>query len=556
MTEHWDNGPDEIEIDLRYYWYLLHSNWWLLALMTVVAGSVAFGVSYVQPKVYRAETTLLVDAGGTTGADDLGALRVSESLAQTYAELVSSREVLEETIGELGLSDSVRELGDGVNANPVGSTQLLRISAEYGNPIIAAAVANKLAEVLITEIESFQSSRYGESQANLQEQLSYLDTQIAATQEELDAPSVTTDERTQLQSLLGEYNRQRTSVLQSIEALQLSLIQSSSNVQQTERAVAPEGAIRPNPLRNAILGAVLGLMAAVGIILAREFLDDTINDPERMSEQIGIPIIGRIMNFDADNERLITIEKPRSPQAENFRSVRLNLDYASPDQELRSILITSAAPSEGKSTLASNLAIVMAQGGKHTMLIDGDMRRPKVHRIFDVPNMVGLSNLFLPSANGSMDSASATAVENLSVVSSGPLPPNPSELFYSRRAGEIIQNAENSSDMVIVDTPPIAAMTDATAIARHVDGVILAVRFGQTKRRVLDQAIDALKQVDARILGLVITDIGNRGNRYGNYYYNYRYGYSGYSVYYQDEETQEATGLRSRLRRKTKVLEE
>lgn len=560
----WDESPDEIEIDLRYYYYLLKSQWWLLVGMALIAGLVAFGVSSLQERVYRSTATIYVDSRRGEGNADFTDLRTSQTLAETYSELITSRAILEQTVVDLGLVDQgigVRALQSVVTANPVGTTQLIRVSAENTNPQLAADIANTVSQALIDQIQEIETSGYSVSEDNLTIQLNYLDEQIATVERALGDLAESTDsttiaERNRLEALLSEYNRDYSPLLQSREEVRLKKFEASSNMRLFEQAAAATNPIRPSTMLNTIVGVMLGVIVAMAYILGRELLDDTITDPERLSVKLGIPIIGRILNFDADNERLITIHKPRSPQAENFRSVRLNLDYASPDQELRSILITSAAPSEGKSTLASNLAIVMAQGGKHTMLIDGDMRRPKVHRIFDVPNMVGLSNLFLPSANGSMDSASVTAVENLSVVASGPLPPNPSELFYSRRAGEIIQNAEKSTDMVIVDTPPIAAMTDATAIARHVDGVILAVRFGQTKRRVLDQAIEALQQVDARILGMVITDVGNRGNRYGNYYYNYRYGYSGYSVYYQDEETPKETGLGSRLRRKTKVTEE
>lgn len=553
----WDETSDEIEIDLRYYYYLLLSQWWLLLGMAVLAGAVAFGISSLQEPVYRSTATIYVDSRRGEGNADFTDLRTSQTLAETYSELITSREILEQTVVSLDLAEQgvgVRALQNVVSASPVGSTQLIRVSAEDTNPQQAADIANTVSQVLINEIQEIETSGYVASETNLTNQLSYLDEQIANVEQELaelegKSDSASIDERNRLEALLSEYNRDYSPLLQSREETRLKKFEASSNMRLFEEATAARAPIRPRTILNTAMGILLGLIAAVAYVLGRELLDDTVNDPERLSQQTGVPIIGRILNFDADNERLITIHKPRSPQAENFRSIRLNLDYASPDEELHSILITSAAPSEGKSTLASNLAIVMAQGGKHTTLIDGDMRRPKVHRIFDVPNMVGLSNLFLPSANGSMDSASPTAVDNLSVISSGPLPPNPSELFYSRRAGEIIRNVEKASDMVIVDTPPIVTMTDAAAIARHVDGVILAVRFGQTKRRVLDQAIEAVRKVDGRILGMVITDVGNRTSRYGNYYYNYRYNYSGYSVYYQNEEPSQSPSLASRLKR-------
>ncbi len=554
----WAAFNESESIDLQYYFYLFRSQWIILVLMSLLAAAAAFGASQLITPVYRSSTTLLVDVGGATDNVDLNNIRTSELLARTYVELLESRDILEKVIIELELPLSVNALKGAISASPIGNTQLVRVQVEDTNPQRASDIANAVAQALIDDVYDDETAPYIASEQNLSERLDDFDEQIESIQAQLDSlaretGSSAVSERARLDQILSDANAARTVILREYEDIRVKKNEATSNLQQVEEAIPARSPIRPRISQNTILGLFLGLIAAAALILGRELLDDTVHDPERLSRQIGIPILGRILNFDADNERLITLHKPRAPQAENFRSVRLNLDYASPDEELRSILITSAAPSEGKSTLASNLAIVMAQGGKRTVLIDGDMRRPKVHRIFDVPNMVGLSNLFLPSANGATDSISPTAIENLFVVSSGPLPPNPSELFYSRRAGEIIQNTEKVSDMVIVDTPPIATMTDAAAIARHVDGVVLAVRFGQTKQRVLDQALEALQQVNARILGLVITDIGNKNNRYGNYYYNYRYDYSGYSVYYQEEISPKKTGLRSRLKqRKTK----
>lgn len=550
MNELWEERPDEIEIDLGYYYHLLRAQWLSLLVVAVGAGIMAFAVSSLQEPVYRSTATIFVDSRRGNGSADFTDIRTSESLAETYAELITSRTVREKAIEALG----VERLDGSISANPVAGTQLIRISSESTNPARAATIANTVSQVLIDEIQGIETSGYTRSEDNFTTQLGFLDEQVLVVEENIEilrgsTDSVDIEERIRLESVLTEYNRDYSSLLRNREQVRLDKFEATSNMNLFEQAEPTLSPVRPRITLNTIIGVILGLMVMVGFILGRELLDDSVRDLDRLSMKLGIPILGQILHFDADNERLITTLKPRSPAAESFRSVRLNLDFASPDTTLRSILITSAAPAEGKSTLSSNLGSVMAQGGKRTVIIDSDLRKPRQHRSFGVMNMQGLSNLFLSSANVSLDSVmTQTAVENLFLIPSGSLPPNPSELLYSRRAGEILREAEEAVDMVIVDAPPITIMTDAAALARHVDGVVVIVRFGETKQRTLTHAIDALRHVDAKILGFVLTDVGRKDGRYG-YYYQYRYG-NQYQSYYDVETQASPRGWRDRFRRK------
>ena len=550
MNEAQDERPDEIEIDLGYYYHLLKAQWISLLIVALGAGIVAFAVSSFQEPVYRSTATIFVDSRRGNGSADYTDLRTSESLAGTYAELITSRTVLDKAAEVL----TVARLDGSISANPVAGTQLIRISAESTNAARAAIIANTVSQVLIDQIQEIETFGYTSSEENFTTQLNFLDEQVLEVEDKIEAlrgstDSVDIEERTRLETILTEYNRDYSSLLRSREQVRLDKFEATSNMRLFEEAEPALSPVRPRITLNTVIGVILGLMAMVGFILGRELLDDSVRDLDRLSMKLGIPILGQILHFDADNERLITTLKPRSPAAESFRSVRLNLDFASPDTTLRSILITSAAPAEGKSTLSSNLGSVMAQGGKRTVIIDSDLRKPRQHRSFGVMNMQGLSNLFLSSANVSLDSVmTQTAVENLFLIPSGSLPPNPSELLYSRRAGEILREAEEAVDMVIVDAPPITIMTDAAALARHVDGVVVVVRFGETKQRTLTHAIDALRHVDAKILGFVLTDVGRKDGRYG-YYYQYRYG-NQYQSYYDVETQAPPRGWRDRFRRK------
>ena len=214
---------------------------------------------------------------------------------------------------------------------------------------------------------------------------------------------------------------------------------------------------------------------------------------------------------------LITKLNPKSPISEQFRTVRTNLQFASVDKELRSMLVTSSSPSEGKSMTTANLAVVNAQQGKKVLLIDADMRKPTVHYTFRLDNLHGLSNILV--GEGTLQTATfASDVDNLDILSSGPIPPNPSELLGSKRMARLLQEALEIYDLVIFDTPPVLAVTDAQILAGIVDGSLLVIRSGQTNLEAAIKAKEALLPAKARLLGTVLND---REKQASNYYYYY-----------------------------------
>ena len=215
--------------------------------------------------------------------------------------------------------------------------------------------------------------------------------------------------------------------------------------------------------------------------------------------------------------QLIAKESPRSPISEQYRTIRTNLQYASVDKEIRSLLLTSAGPSEGKSLTTANLAVVYAQQGKKVLLIDGDLRKPTVHYTFRINNLQGLSNILIGDI--SLEEAVVTSeVENLDIISCGPIPPNPSELLGSRKMQELIEEAKQSYDMVIIDTPPVLAVTDSQILSNFVDGAILVVRSKATEIEAAQKSIEALQAVNANILGTILND---RDKKEANHYYYY-----------------------------------
>jgi len=213
------------------------------------------------------------------------------------------------------------------------------------------------------------------------------------------------------------------------------------------------------------------------------------------------------------------VNEPRSPAAEAYRTLRVNIQFASPDKPLKTILATSTSPEEGKSTTIANLAIALAETGAPTLLVDCDLRRPSLHTLFGLPNEAGLTSLMLAGtdlAAGSLP-LQATGVENLRLLTSGPLPPNPAELLASRRMSELLVLLAEQATYVLIDTPPIIAVADAAVPAARVDGVLLVVRAGKTRRDLALKARKMLDHVKANVVGVIITDARLEGSAYENY---------------------------------------
>lgn len=218
-------------------------------------------------------------------------------------------------------------------------------------------------------------------------------------------------------------------------------------------------------------------------------------------------------------EELITHLDPKSPIAEAFRTIRTNLQFSSLDSELRTIVITSAGPGEGKSTVLANLAVALAQSDQNVILVDSDLRRPTVHKKFNIENSIGLTNMLMKGPSD--DVLREVGIPNLQVVTSGPLPPNPSELLGSKMMDKVIDYLKSKAEIVLFDCPPVVAVTDAALLGRKVDGVIMVARMGVVHQEALKNAKTLLENVQARILGVVLNGVSTAQSGYGYYYYYY-----------------------------------
>ena len=522
-------------IDIKRYFYLLRSYWWVLLLTTLLGGGAAFISSSLMTPIYSTATTLLIDTNRGSSRTTASDLSAGEQLATTYAIIVESPRIRQQVADQVGLE--IDQLGK-IDADHVGGTQLLRITIENENPLLAAHIANTVAEVFANETQSLQTNGFSASKENLQAQLDYLENQIANSNnslEKLDAQTPEAiSERNRLEDLVNRQNQSYTTLLQSFEELRLAELQATSNIMQIDPAEVPLKPVRPRIMITTVLGTIVGLLLGVGIVLFSDFLDDTIKssaDIERLTRVPVMASVGRLRK--ATNEpgsELITINQPRDPSSESFRDLRTALLFSAVDKPNGTIVVTSANPSEGKSTVAANLAVVLAQAGNNVLLVDCDLRRPRQSTIFGRPNHTGLSMLLLeynPQADASeADAVISNAIQpvslgaqgsNLWLMASGPIPPNPSELLGSAKMKVVLAQLSTRYDYVIIDTPPALIVTDPYVISMRADGVILVVSAGSTRHNDVVNSVNRFRELRAPILGAVLN---NKSTRTGNYYYN------------------------------------
>jgi non-specific protein-tyrosine kinase len=527
---HEQDDSETIRDYLALFW-----RWaWLIVLAGVLAGAASFVVSMRMDPVYQAKSTVLITDSSVTKSTDYSSLMASERLTRTYSEMMTSQTVLAEVSQLLGLNIPLTELAKMITVAPLRDTQLIELSVKSTDPEQAARIANSLVGVFTDQVQGIQSSRYTQSKTSLQNQLTDMERQIQLFNEQLDE-AADQAERERLDSKLSQYQQIYSNLLMSFEQVRLAEAQSSSSIAQIEPASVPLMPVSPNVLRNTVLAVAVGMMLAAGGLVAREALDDTIKSPRDIQRLFNLPVLGVISRYTIPDAYLITDYQPRSPVSEAYRMLRTNIQFANIEQPVQSLLVTSAEPLEGKTTIAANLAVVNAQNGRDVTLIDCDLRRPTIHRRFRLPNQKGFSTLFISTLDALDDIRQATSIPHLSILTTGPLPPNPAELIASRRMGEILKRIQARGDMIIIDTPPTLAVTDASILAPVMDGIVLVMTPGVTKRMAARQMVEQLSRVGGKILGVVFNNFNeNRAS------YNYRSNkyYARYGKYFSEDSKQ------------------
>ena len=341
-------------------------------------------------------------------------------------------------------------------------------------------------------------------------------------------------EQSRLSATVGTMQRTFDNLQSEYQLARIAESVDAGRVQSIDEATLPNFAVSPNRKRAIIYSVLIGLLLGVALAIALDRLDDSVKSPDELRDQMELPMLGLIpairaergsrRGADATVGRLITHVDPRSPVAEAYRSMRTNLAFARAQQSPQAIVVASPGPSDGKSTTVANLAITFAQQGQRTLLIDADLRRAVLDKAFNAPRSPGLTELII--GESTLDQVvHQTEVPNLSILASGRFPPNPAELLGSARMQEILHEAKARFDVLLLDSPPLLAVTDAAVLATMVDGVVLVIRTERTKREAVRRALGHVRSVRGRLLGAVLNDVDLRSGAYygsyGHYYYSY-----------------------------------
>jgi len=437
----------------------LFRNRWVTVLVTgliVILGTVAYTLA--QTPIYQAATRLFVSTtAGETASDLYNSSRYSQERVLSYTQLVTGETLAQRTIDRLGLEMSAAALKEKVTAKSKPNTVLIDVFVLDTSPVRARDIANALSDEFV----------------------------MMAGQLETPSPGARPEARVVVE----------------------------------QQASIPEHPEFPRKGRNIALGIVLGGLLGVGLAFVRDLLDNTVKSQETLEQVTSVGAVGHIpLDKEIRSAPAISFDTANSSTAEAFRKLRTNLQFLTVDHPPRVIVVTSASPNEGKSTTAINIALSLAESEKNVVLIDGDLRRPRLAKYLDVVGSVGVSTL-LSGAAPLIEVLQKTKFPGLTVLTSGPTPPNPSELLGSKAAEKMLSDLRAKFDYVIIDSAPLLAVTDGAILSAKSDGALIVVRAGQTKRDQLARAIEILNDVGATLLGSVLTMMPTRG--VGAYSYSY-----------------------------------
>jgi capsular exopolysaccharide synthesis family protein len=512
-------------VGLEQYFTVFRKWLWLIVASVLVSTVSSYWGTLQMPRIYQATTTVMVGQVLEQVNPNSQDLWMSQELALTYADMARRRPILEGVAEALGL-DYVPS-AENVSTRQVPGTQLLEISVRDTLAERARYIADTIAYQLI-----LQSPTGGREEQQrrmfVQSQLADMEISIQQTQDEIE------EEQARLESansarVIQQHQaniaalQQKLSNYQSTYASLLPAVQGGVNyISIIEPATTPTVPISPQVREIVMLAAAIGLALAVGGAFVIEYLDDTVKTSDDVARTTSLPTLAGIahINGKTDPEKLIAMQQPLSPTVEAYRLLRINLQFSSVDKPVHTLMVTSPGPGEGKSVTLANLAVVIAQSGLKVAAVDADLRRPTLHKVFGLSNRRGLSDAILHSNPVIDEHLQATEMENLWVLASGPLPPNPAELLGSERMGAIIEELKNQVDIVLLDSPPVLAVTDAVVLGTRVDGVVLVNQSGHTRRREAQQAAEEFRRMRVNLLGVVLNRLSRRrGGYYDHYYY-------------------------------------
>ena len=508
---------------IRQYLKTIMHWWWLLVVSVVIPVLVSYYFASQQTNLYQAKATIMVGSGLENPDPEAWQMSLSRSLAAAYAELLRQGPVLEAVIERLGLERTPGALSAQIGTGIYSGAQLLEIQVTDANPEAAALIANALAEDLIRRSPASRGND-PEQQEFIRLQLEELQTKIEDVGGQIDSLTASLFELTSAAEIQEVQNRiaaleEVKSLYQSTygELLAVYRAESPNVLSLFEPAVTPQW---PMPSKTRLIVAVAGAAGfglALGAIFVMEYLDTSLRwEGEGVQSIMGMPVLGAVPQVSKRD--VLSSGNPLSPVAAGVRAVRASIFLMRPGRPFRTLLLTSPGPSEGKSFVAANLAIVLASAGNRVIVVDADMRRPSLHEYLDRPNATGLADV-LGNRAGDDDSLSVplqeTDFDDLLFLSAGRPPADPVTLLTLPRFPALLAFLQDHGDVILIDSPPVLGPPDTTVLATRVDGTILVASAGATKREAVQRAKDRmLGQRGINLLGLVV----NRARMESDYY--------------------------------------
>lgn len=508
--------------------------------------------SFLMKPVYRATATLLVDVESPNILTTSGSVALEsqnyyayKDYLQTQIEIITSRPIIRQVIDELKLTelkayarakDPVQSLQKRLKVEPVRDTRLVKLYLDSKDPKLASDIVNSVAQNYVrrnliyiskSEFLNLMKNEYLKLQSKLSEYEKVYKEEhpemIRLRKEINDLVVKLENEKNIISSYGAQEGADKAVTSGALEGLK------ANNISIISPAEVPVVPIKPKKMMNILLAIILGSLGGVGLAFFFEYLDDTVKSLEELEHVTNWPLLGTAPVIDGDS-KLSEFEKdifvhtnPKDPASEAFRSFRTSVVFSSTEEHpIKSLLITSPGPGEGKTTTLCNLGIAIAQSGKTVLLIDGDMRKPRLHEVFKKTNDEGLSN-FLCGQSKLEAIVQETQIGHLSIISSGAIPPNPSELLVSHKLKEFLSLVCERFDYVIFDSPPIIMLTDASLIARAVDGTVIVVESNKTSKRALSRIAKNLKDHKIRIIGSFFNKVPITSKNYYNYAYYSHY---------------------------------
>ena len=488
---------------LRDYLRILHRR---KKVMLLTAGAVlvlALVPALLQDPVYEGRAQVLLKTGNSESVFDRTGERVDASrMVDTELLVLRSSPVREAVQRELGTVPKVAGAS-------LGQVDAIEIRAQDRHPPRAAAITNAYAAAYINFRRTQAVDDLLAAASQIQDKINQLQPQIEATAD-----------GSQKAALI----EQQSVFKQRLDQLQVDAALKTGGAQLITPAAIPSSPVAPQPLRTGVFALTVGLILGVGLAFLREHLDDSVKtkaDLERItSDQPVVGLIPAIPTWKASEDaRLVSVDEPTGPAAEAYRTLRTSIHFLGIERPLRTLQVTSANAKEGKTTTLANLGVALARAGRPVVLVCCDLRRPRIHEFFGLPNDIGFTSVLLGEVPLWAAVQKVPGIEGLSLLASGPLPPNPSELLSSARTAEVLLPLQAEGNLVLVDSPPVLPVTDALVLSQHVDATLLVCVVGRTGKKDLARASELLQQVDAPVVGTVLNGVSATGS----YGYSYKY---------------------------------